>query len=88
MENGRKEELDYIYLEGKGIMKTQNEKETQILLLYGEKRAGLHHECLRKRPCLKCGCRSLAKDGGLCETVCRGWGDVCSWEVSLRPKFG
>lgn len=28
--------------------------------------AGLDNEYLRKRPCLQCGQRSLAKDGGLC----------------------
>lgn len=44
MENGRKEELGYIDLEGKGTMKTQNEEQTQIMLLYGEKKAGLHHD--------------------------------------------
>ena len=50
-------------------MKTQHKKETQVMLLYGEEWAELHNECLRKRPRLKCGQRSLAKDGGLCGTV-------------------
>lgn len=39
------------------------------MLLYGEEWAGLHEECLRKTPRLKCSQRSLAKDGGLCGTV-------------------
>lgn len=37
MENGRKEELGYIDLEGKGTMKTQNEEETNYVVIWREK---------------------------------------------------